>query len=304
MPQPHRHRRRQHASSTSPCRRWPPTARGRARRADSQLQWIVDSYVARVRRPAAHRRRPGRPLRPLPGARLGLAVFGVGSALAAVRRRRRPAHRLPGGDGHRRRVHHAGHAVDHHQRVHRSPERGKAIGVWAGVVGARPGPRPGHRRLAARALLVGLGVPRQRADRDRRTGRAATSSCPTRRDPRPPRSTPSAPCCRSSGSPRCCGRIIEAPDQGLELDADRSAPSSAVLALLAAFLVWERHTDAPDARPQLLPRTPVQRRQRRHHARRSSRMFGLLFLLTQYLQSVLGYTPLEGRRRAAAAWRR
>ena len=50
-------------------------------------------------------------------------------------------------------------------------ERGKAIGVWAGTAGPRRRARPAHRRLPARALLLGLGVPREHPDRHRRAAR-------------------------------------------------------------------------------------------------------------------------------------
>ena len=84
---------------------------------NSQLQWMVDAYTlvfagllltagslgdrfGRARR-AADRPR---------GLRPRLARVGV-------RQQRRPADRHPRVHGHRRRVHHAGDAVDHHQRL-------------------------------------------------------------------------------------------------------------------------------------------------------------------------------------------
>ena len=47
-------------------------------------------------------------------------------------------------------------------------EQPEAIGIWTGVVGLGHRDRPDHRRRSARALLVGLGLPDQRADRGRR----------------------------------------------------------------------------------------------------------------------------------------
>ena len=61
-------------------------------------------------------------------------------------------------------------------------ERGKAIGFWAAAVGRGGGPRPGARRLPARALLVGLGVPHQRAHRPGRCGRHRVAGA---REPQP-----------------------------------------------------------------------------------------------------------------------
>ena len=72
----------------------------------------------RVRRPAAARRRPRRPLRPQGRARSSAcSIFGIGSLLAAFATSRQPAHRHPGAHGRRRRVRHAGHPVDPRQRV-------------------------------------------------------------------------------------------------------------------------------------------------------------------------------------------
>ena len=50
-------------------------------------------------------------------------------------------------------------------------ERTKAIAIWASVTGAAGRGRPGRQRLAARPLLVRVGVPRQRADHRGRAGR-------------------------------------------------------------------------------------------------------------------------------------
>ena len=44
-------------------------------------------------------------------------------------------------------------------------ERGRAIAIWAAAVGAGIAIGPGPRRPAARPLLVGFGLPDQRADR-------------------------------------------------------------------------------------------------------------------------------------------
>ena len=50
-------------------------------------------------------------------------------------------------------------------------ERALAIGLWSGGRRHRGRARSRHRRLPARALLVGIGVHRQPADRDRRDRR-------------------------------------------------------------------------------------------------------------------------------------
>lgn len=74
---------------------------------------------------------------------------------------------LPGGAGLRRGVHHAGHAVHHRQRLHRRAGARAGDRPVGRRLGARRGHRPACRRLPARALLVGLDLPRQRTDRHR-----------------------------------------------------------------------------------------------------------------------------------------
>ena len=128
-----------------------------------------------LRRPPVHRRRPRRPLRPQgrpPGSasscsRLGSlfgaladtsgqviaarAVMGVGAAFV-----------MPS-------------TLSILTNVFPTRERAKAIAIWAGISGSRGRDRPARLRAAARALLVGVGVPRQPADhrrRPRRRGRA------------------------------------------------------------------------------------------------------------------------------------
>src|SRR3990172_9101387 len=104
----------------------------------TQLQWIVDAYV--------------------------LVFAGLLLTAGGLRGPPRPAHRHACIHGDRRGPHHAGHAVDPHERV---PRRG-ASSRDRDLVGRR-GPRlrarPGARRLDARAGLVGGGGPPGRAPR-------------------------------------------------------------------------------------------------------------------------------------------
>ena len=133
----------------------------------SQLQWIVDAYTIvfasflliagntgdRLGRKALLRARPGH----LRGRVVGVLAGRFGER----------ADRVPGGAGLRRGVHHAGDAVDPHQRVHRRARAGAGDRAVGGRVGPRRGDRPAGRRLPARALLVGIDLPRQRPGRDR-----------------------------------------------------------------------------------------------------------------------------------------
>ena len=81
----------------------------------SDLQWIVDAYsivfAGLLLSAGAIGDRFGR-RRALLG---GLVVFGIGTLVGGLADGLDPVDRRPGGDGRRRRVHHAGHAVDHHR---------------------------------------------------------------------------------------------------------------------------------------------------------------------------------------------
>ena len=72
----------------------------------------------------------------------------------------------------------------------------RRVGRTAGL-GVRA--RPAHRRLPARALLLGLDLPREHPDRRLRSHRRASSSSPRRRTRRRRGSTRSARSSRSSG---------------------------------------------------------------------------------------------------------
>ena len=170
LPRPHRRVARQHDPQ-----------RGAARRCQrelgtelSQLQWIVDAYMlvfaGLLLTAGSLGDRFGRKRALI----VGLVVFGA---------RRRWPPRSPATSaqligararhGRRRRADHAGDAVDPHQR--RSPTPTERAEGDRPSGRASPGlavaHRAGRRRVPARALLVGLGLPRQRADRHRRDRR-------------------------------------------------------------------------------------------------------------------------------------
>ena len=169
-------------------------------------------------------------------------------------------------------------------------ERAQAIAIWAGHGRRGRRHRPGDRRLPARALLVGVGVPGQRARRRSSPWCSASCTCPPRGTPRRRPSTCPARCCRSPASSRSCGRSSRAPTGWTDPRYSAPSPSSAVL--LGAFVLWERHTPTPMLDINFF------RNPRFSAASGALRltffaMFGSLFLLTQFLQSVLGYTALE-----------
>ncbi len=137
----------------------------------SQLQWIIDGYTLVFAGLLLTIGSIGDRFGRKGALMVGLAIFGAGSMLSGLADAAPPADLHPGVDGHRRGADHAGHAVAAHQHLPRPAERGRAIGVWAAVAGASGALGPVHRRLPAAALLVGLGLLRQRARDHRRPRR-------------------------------------------------------------------------------------------------------------------------------------
>ena len=101
---------------------------------NSQLQWMVDPTRWSSPGCCSPRAASGTGTGAARRLALGLVIFGIGSLFSAFSGIIERPDRQPRRDGHRRRADHAGHAVDHHQRLPRR-ERGRAIGIWAGVAG-------------------------------------------------------------------------------------------------------------------------------------------------------------------------
>ena len=83
--------------------------------------------------------------------------------------------------------------------------------------------------------------------------------------------------------------IIEAPRKGWTSAPVLAAGGVAAVALVA-FVVWERRVDGAAARRAAVPEPAVHRGER-HVMVLFFALFGFLFLSTQYLQFVLGYSP-------------
>ena len=165
----------------------------------SQLQWIVDAYTIVFAGFLLIAGNTGDRLGRKPVLIVGLVIFGAGSLACSQASTRGAGHRDAGRAGLRRRVHHAVDAVDPHERLRRrrrAPHGDRHLGRR---VRPRRRDRAARRRLAARALLVGFDLPRQRpADRRgrRRDRRPGAQHAETRT---PPPSTSSAPSCRRPG---------------------------------------------------------------------------------------------------------
>lgn len=169
------------------------------------------------------------------------------------------------------------------------PERGKAIGIWAGVsgLGIAVGPAIGGWLLQhfwwGSVFLVNVPVVIAALV-------AGHFLVPTSKDPSAPRLDFPGTLLSAVGLLTLLYGIIEAPTKGWS-DSGVVAGFVAGALLLAAFVVWESRSDHPmlDVRFFKNPRfsgasfavTLV-----------FFAMFGVSFLLTQYLQFVLGYSAL------------
>ena len=298
--QPAHHR----LDNTDPQRR--PAHAGRATSApsSSQLQWIVDAYTlvfaGLLLTAGSLGDRFGRKRALI----AGLVVFGAGSLAAAFASAADRADRRPRARWASARALIMPATLSILTNVFTDPPSGpKAIGIWAGVSRPRRRHRPDRRRLAARALLVGLGLPGQRPGRGRRARRRPRSSCPTRRRPGRPPLDPLGAVLSIAG----LVALALGDHRGAR---QRAGPTRDRSARFAVGAVAARRRSSLGA----AHRPPDARRPLLHEPRFTAAscaitlaffaMFGSMFFLTQYLQFVLGFTPARGRRCAVpvAAW--
>jgi EmrB/QacA subfamily drug resistance transporter len=256
---------------------------------NSQLQWIVDSYTivfaSALLAAGSLGDRFGRK-----GALLcGLGVFGVGSVSSAFAG---SANQLIFTRG----VMGVGGALIMPStlsiltNVFPRDELGRAIGIWAGVsgLGIAVGPTAGGWLLEhfwwGSVFLVNVPVIAIAVV-------AVVTVVPTSRDPAAPPLDLAGFVLSASAITAVLYGIIEAPSYGW---TSRTIVVAFIIGavLLSAFVLWERHTPDPmlDVRFFKNPRFSA-----------ASiavtlvffALFGSLFFLSQYLQFVLGYTPLE-----------
>ncbi len=255
----------------------------------SQLQWIVDSYMlvfaGLLLTAGALGDRFGR-RRVLTA---GLLVFGTGSALAALADSSGEliaARALMGVGG----AAIMPSTLSILTSVFQGPERAKAIGVWAGVsgLGIAIGPVLGgwlveHWDWSAIFLVnlpvVALAIAGNRA------------FVPESGDPAAPPLDFRGFALSIVGLTALVWAIIEAPARGWT-DPVILATFAGAAAVLTAFVAWELRTPAPMLDVRLF-RNP------RFSAASGAisllffSLFGTVFLVTQFLQSVLGYSALE-----------
>jgi EmrB/QacA subfamily drug resistance transporter len=171
-----------------------------------------------------------------------------------------------------------------------SRERGRAIGAWAAVAGGAGsiGPVLGGFLLGhfwwGSVFLINVPVVIVALV-------AGRYLLPMSRDPAAPRLDPVGALLSVTGLVALLWSIIEAPTKGWSNTTVIGGFLVGAL-LVAGFVSWELHTDHPMLDVRFF-------RNRRFSAANAGitmvyfAMFGSMFLVTQYLQTVLGYSPLQ-----------
>jgi EmrB/QacA subfamily drug resistance transporter len=169
-------------------------------------------------------------------------------------------------------------------------ERGKAIGIWAGVsgLGIAIGPVAGgwliqnsswHAIFLVNVPFVILALI------------AGRFLVPESRDPSAPALDLRGFALSAAGLTALVWAIIEAPDRGWT-DAGVLAALAFAAVVLAGFVAWELRAPAPMLDVRLF-RNPRFSAASVAISLAFFALFGLIFFLTQYLQSVLGYDALQ-----------
>lgn len=256
----------------------------------SQLQWMVDAYVIVFAGLLLTAGSLGDRFGRYRALAFGLAVFGAGSALSAFAGSANmliATRALMGIGG----AFIMPSTLSIITNVFTDPaERGKAIGVWAGVsaLGIGLGPISGgfllehfwwgsvfvvNVPIVIAGLLLGYRL------------------VPESRDPSKPRLDPIGALLSIAGLTAVLWSVIEAPANGWA--SGRILAGFAVgFSILAAFMFWELHSSQPmlDMRFFEDPRFSAASGA---ITLTFLALFGTLFLLTQYLQTVLGYSTMK-----------
>jgi EmrB/QacA subfamily drug resistance transporter len=267
-----------------------PPSQGGLGAADSDLQWIVDSYVLVFAGLLLTAGSLGDRFGRYRALAFGLAVFGLGSGVAAFA----PS---SGALIASRAVMGVGGAfimpatLSIITNVFTDPrERGRAIGVWAGVagLGLAIGPVTGGALLEhfwwGSVLLVNVPI----------VAIALVGGfrlVPDSRDPAAPRVDVPGALLSITGLATVLWGLIEGPTQGWT-SAGVLGAFALGIALMAGFVWWEQHTDQPMLDIGFF-RNPRFSAASMAITLTFMALMGVIFGLTQYLQSVLGFSPLE-----------
>ncbi|SRR5581483_10363437 len=267
-----------------------PTAVGGLGASASQLQWIVDAYTLVFAGLLLTAGSLGDRFGRYRGLTIGLVIFGTGSTLSAFAPSAGAliATRALMGIGGAFIMPATLSVLTNVFTDH--IERAKAIGIWAGVtaIGLGVGPLAGGTLLShfwwGSVFLVNVPVVLLALA-------FGYALVPDSRDPSAPPLDPVGSLLSIAGLGSLLWSIIEGPGYGWGSPSILAGFVIAVV-VLCSFIAWELHTDSPmlDVRFFKNPRFTV-----------ASgaitviflSLFGMIFLLTQYLQSVLGYSTVK-----------
>ena len=172
-------------------------------------------------------------------------------------------------------------------------ERAKAIAIWADHHRRGRVDRPGHHRLAARALLVRLGVPREPARSSRVAFVGGWFLVPKSRDPERERELdPLGALLSIVGIVAARLRAHRGARQGLGRAGDARRVRDRASSCSRSSCCWELHTDEPMLDMRYF-RNPAFSAGSGGMMLVFLAMYGVMFLMTQYFQLVLGYSPLD-----------
>ncbi|MFZ4516663.1 MAG: DHA2 family efflux MFS transporter permease subunit [Acidimicrobiia bacterium] len=256
---------------------------------NSQLQWMVDSYTLIFASLLLTAGTLGDRFGRRGALMVGLAIFGIGSLLCS--QASGPSMVIA-----MRALMGIGGAfimpatLSILTNVFPPKERGAAIGIWAGVagIGIALGPLAGGVLLEhfywgsiflVNVPVVAIAVP------------LVLMIIPTSKDPAAPELDIAGSALTIVGLTALLYGLIEAPTKGWTNATILGAFAVGVV-FLAAFALWERHTDHPMLDVRFF-------QNRRFTAASLSvtfvffALFGTTFLTTQYFQFVLGYNPLQ-----------
>ena len=267
-----------------------PTLARELHASTSQLQWIVDTYVIVFAGLLLTAGSLGDRFGRYKGLALGLLIFGTGSTMSAFSGSADAliATRAFMGIGGALIMPATLSIITN---VFTDPvERGTAIGIWAGVtaLGVGFGPVTGGFLLShfwwGSVFLVNVPVVILALI-------GGWFLIPDSRDPAAPRLDPVGALLSIVGLATVLYGVIEAPNKGWG-SAQTLSAFAVGGAVLAAFLFWELHSPSPMLNFRFF-KNPRFTAASGAITLTFFTLFGVLFLLTQYLQSVLGYSPLK-----------
>jgi EmrB/QacA subfamily drug resistance transporter len=266
-----------------------PKSQGGLNATTSQLQWMVDSYTLVFAGLLLTAGSLGDRFGRRGGLQVGLVVFGLGSLLSAMAS-------SPGQLIATRALMGVGGAfimpatLSLITNIFEGRERGRAIAIWAGVAGLAVaiGPLTGGFLLEhfywGSVFLVNLPIVAFALG-------AGLLIMPTSKDPSAPRLDLVGAALSIGGLVSLVYALIEAPSKGWSDSTILGALGGAAV-LLVVFFLWERHSTHPMLDLNFF-KNPRFTTASASISILFFTLFGVIFLFTQYLQFVLGYSPLE-----------